>query len=76
MSRKQDPVPITVLDATYVTTAEGKPPEFIGLWYATETRCHLLMFPLDRTDILHAANGDKGTLVHDGTQWLFIPRGN
>jgi hypothetical protein len=49
---------ITVLEATYINTSEGKPPEFIGLWFwdenvpRDESNARLQLFGLDRSDIL------------------------
>lgn len=67
---------ITVLDATYINTAEGGPAEWIGLWYSDGRKARLLLFPLDRTEILCAEQGDKGTLSRNGERWEFTPRGH
>ena len=71
---------ITVLDATYIKTAEANPPEFIGLWFwdenvpHDESKARLQLFALDRADILCLENGDKGTLTRNGERWEFTPR--
>ena len=67
---------ITVIEASYIATAEGGPKKHIGLWYHDGITAKLLLFPLDRIDILAAENGDKGTLTQDGERWNFTPRGN
>lgn len=72
---------VKVLESTYISTDEGKPPEFIGLWYwddsfHDESKWRLLLFPLDRADILCLENGDKGTLTRNGERWEFSPRSN
>lgn len=73
---------VTVLEATYVNTDEGKPPEFIGLWFwdesapFDESKARLMLFALDRADILSLENGDKGTLDRNGGRWEFTPRSN
>ena len=73
---------VTVLEASYISTAEGKPPEWIGLWFwdenvpHDESKARLQLFALDRTDILCLENGDKGTLARNGERWQFTPRSN
>lgn len=77
-----DKEPITVLEATYVNTAEGKPAEWIGLWFwdenvpHDESKARLMLFSLDRADILCLENGDRGWLTNNGTRWEFAPRSN
>jgi hypothetical protein len=73
---------ITVLEATYINTADEKPPEFIGLWFwdenvpHDESKARLQLFALDRADILCLENGDKGTLTRTGERWDFTPQSN
>lgn len=66
---------VTVVEATYIATEPNQPPQFIGLWFHGEGKPQLLLFPLDRTDVLALKKGDKGSIARNGEQWEFTPRG-
>jgi len=67
---------VTVLDVTYISTRDGEPPRFIGLWYTDGRKCYLMNFGLDRADILALEKGDKGYLNQQDGQWDFMLRGS
>lgn len=67
---------ITVLDVTYIAIEENKPAQFIGLWYSEGRKAKLILFSLDRVDMLGFQKGDKGTLTRKGEQREFTPQGN
>jgi hypothetical protein len=67
---------ITVIEVTYINTEQGKPAEFIGLWFREGDKCKLQLFGLERTDLLSLREGDKGTLRRNGEVWDFVPLGH